>query len=121
MRPAEIAAAQAKVKEMQLNLSYATIRSPVTGVASRALQRQGAYINSVSESAKLTYVAALDPMFTRAAGVDPDGLTWPTFIARNLVPVTLGNVIGGTLLVGIVYWFVYLRRPGAARAEAQIE
>jgi formate/nitrite transporter FocA (FNT family) len=25
------------------------------------------------------------------------------------VPVTIGNVIGGTLLVGAVYWFVYLR------------
>jgi len=55
--------AQAKVKEMHLNLSYATIRSPVSGVASRALQRQGAYVNSTSESAKLTYVAALDPIW----------------------------------------------------------
>jgi membrane fusion protein, multidrug efflux system len=60
---AAVYSAQAKVKEMQLNLGYATIRSPVTGVASRSLQRQGAYINSLSESAKLTYVAALDPMW----------------------------------------------------------
>jgi len=28
----------------------------------------------------------------------------------NLVPVTVGNVIGGGVLVGGVYWFVYLRR-----------
>ena len=28
----------------------------------------------------------------------------------NLVPVTLGNIVGGGLLVGLVYWFVYLRR-----------
>ena len=55
--------AQAKVKEPQLNLGYTTIRSPVTGFASRASQRQGAYINSMSESAKLTYVAALDPIW----------------------------------------------------------
>jgi formate transporter len=27
----------------------------------------------------------------------------------NLVPVTLGNIVGGTLLVGAVYWLVYLR------------
>lgn len=27
----------------------------------------------------------------------------------NLVPVTIGNIIGGALMVGIVYWFVYLR------------
>jgi len=60
---AAVYSAQAKVKEMQLNLGYATIRSPVSGVASRASQRQGAYINSMSESAKLTYVAALDPIW----------------------------------------------------------
>jgi len=60
---AAVYSAQAKVKEMQLNLTYATIRSPVTGVASRALQRQGAYVNAMSESAKLTYVAALDPIW----------------------------------------------------------
>ena len=29
---------------------------------------------------------------------------------RNLVPVTLGNVIGGAGLVGGMYWFIYLRR-----------
>jgi formate/nitrite transporter FocA (FNT family) len=27
----------------------------------------------------------------------------------NLVLVTIGNVLGGTILVGLVYWFVYLR------------
>lgn len=38
-------------------------------------------------------------------GVDlPEGL-----LLVNLAPVTLGNLIGGTVLVGAVYWFVYLR------------
>lgn len=37
-------------------------------------------------------------------------LTWPAFL-WSLVPVTIGNLIGGGLLVGGVYWFVYLR-PG---------
>lgn len=31
-------------------------------------------------------------------------------MAYNLVPVTIGNVIGAGVLVGIVYWFVYLRK-----------
>ncbi len=60
---AAVFAAQAKVKEAELNLSYATIRSPVTGLASRSLQRQGAYVNSTAESANLTYVAAVDPVW----------------------------------------------------------
>src|SRR5262245_44484361 len=60
---AAVFSAQAKVTEQELNLGYATIRSPVTGMASRSLQRQGAYVNSMSDSAKLTYVAALDPIW----------------------------------------------------------
>jgi membrane fusion protein, multidrug efflux system len=60
---AAVYSAQAKVTEAELNLGYTTIRSPVTGLASRAVQRQGAYINAQSESANLTYVAAIDPIW----------------------------------------------------------
>jgi len=35
-------------------------------------------------------------------------LTWGNFFIQNLIPVTMGNVIGGAGLVGLVYWFVYL-------------
>ena len=49
----------------------------------------------------------------KSAG-DYPGLTWQAFAARNLVPVTLGNIVGGALLVGAVYWFVYLRGSRAA-------
>src|SRR5437764_1416101 len=41
-------------------------------------------------------------------------LTWGRFIWANLLPVTIGNIIGGALMVGAVYWFVYLR-PSARR------
>ena len=40
---------------------------------------------------------------------DLSHLTWGRFFGANLVPVTIGNVIGGALMVGAVYWFVYLR------------
>ncbi len=54
-------------------------------------------------------VTFFDPGFVAARGLDAHALTWGGFFARNLLPVTLGNVIGGALLVGGVYWFVYLR------------
>ena len=39
-------------------------------------------------------------------------LTWDRFFINNLLPVTIGNIIGGSIMVGLVYWFVYLRpRP----------
>ncbi len=42
---------------------------------------------------------------------DFPALTWSNFLVWNLVPVALGNIIGGALMVGAVYWFVYLRKP----------
>lgn len=43
----------------------------------------------------------------------PTPLEWGSFVVRNLIPVTLGNVVGGGMLVGIVYWEVYCRRAKA--------
>lgn len=37
-------------------------------------------------------------------------LTWSNFFFANLIPVTIGNIIGGSLMVGAVYWFIYLRK-----------
>jgi formate transporter len=36
-------------------------------------------------------------------------LTWENFLLGNLLPVTIGNIIGGAIVVGLVYWFVYLK------------
>lgn len=55
-----------------------------------------------------------EPAVLAAANLTPAAvtdLTWATFLIANLLPVTLGNVIGGGVLVGAVYWLVYLR-PG---------
>lgn len=43
------------------------------------------------------------------AGVDASGITWGSMFANNLLPVTLGNIVGGAVLVGLAYWFVYLK------------
>ena len=48
-----------------------------------------------------------------AAGTDYAALTWPVFFV-SLIPVTIGNIIGGGGLVGMVYWFVYLRKRNSA-------
>ena len=42
-------------------------------------------------------------------GIAADGLNWGTFLIRNEIPVTLGNIIGG-LFVGLMYWGIYLKK-----------
>jgi formate transporter len=49
-------------------------------------------------------------------GVSLDALTWSNFLF-SLVPVTVGNIVGGGVLVGAVYWFIYLR-PGQLRTKS---
>lgn len=48
----------------------------------------------------------------RSAGVALEQLTWGNYFASNMLPVTLGNIVGG---VGIAFtmWFSYLRKPKA--------
>ena len=42
-------------------------------------------------------------------GLAAEGLTIGTFILNNLIPATIGNMIGGMLVIGGGYWLVYLR------------
>lgn len=37
-------------------------------------------------------------------------VTWAQFFTVNLIPVTLGNIVGGALFVGAIYWYVYNRQ-----------
>lgn len=37
-------------------------------------------------------------------------LTWSNFFLMNLLPVTIGNIIGGSVMVGLAYWFIYIRK-----------
>jgi formate/nitrite transporter len=43
------------------------------------------------------------------------GLTWQAFFLNNLIPVTIGNIIGGVVFVAAAYWTCYLRPTMADR------
>lgn len=49
----------------------------------------------------------------------PAGLGWPGFIA-NLIPVTLGNIVGGSVMVALVYYLIY-RRPALREGRSGTE
>lgn len=54
-----------------------------------------------------------DPEFTSgiiaSTGIDLSTLNWGSFLVNNLLPVTIGNIIGGGVFVAAVYWSVFLR------------
>ncbi|WP_305046537.1 formate/nitrite transporter family protein [Geoalkalibacter sp.] len=47
-------------------------------------------------------------MLAGVPGLETPGLSWGGFWA-NLVPVTLGNILGGVIFVGFAYWYIHLR------------
>ena len=58
------------------------------------------------------FVKGFDAAFVAAVGDKVphlESLTWSNFFINNLIPVTIGNIIGGAVLVASVYWSVFLR------------
>lgn len=57
-------------------------------------------------------LAKTNPIYMEAAktsGINLDALTLKGFLVDNMIPVTIGNILGG-LFVGCVYWYLYLRK-----------
>lgn len=50
------------------------------------------------------------PAVASKTTLDLANLTWEGFVTRNLVPVTLGNIVGGAFFVATLYWYAYLRK-----------
>ncbi len=55
-------------------------------------------------------------MFFIPVGIFIGGVTWSQFFINNMIPATLGNIVGGAIFVACIYWFTYLR--GTKKAEA---
>lgn len=71
--------------------------------------------HSIANMYFIPYALAIkdfDPGFVetvRSSVPGLDLLTWQSFFASNLIPVTIGNIIGGAILVAAVYWAIFLR------------
>lgn len=70
-------------------------------------------------------LAKSNPKWVDAAaqyGVTPeklDHLNWITFFMQNELPVTLGNIVGGAILVAGVYWYVYKSEKTATEVNSE--
>jgi formate/nitrite transporter len=57
-------------------------------------------------------LAKQNPQWIAMSGLTAEqlaSLNWGTFFTKNLIPVTLGNIVGGTVMVGTLFW-VALRK-----------
>ena len=52
-------------------------------------------------------LAAGNDAYVQLLGLDVSGLNVGAFLLKNLLPVTIGNIIGGSLFVGGGYWLAY--------------
>jgi formate transporter len=58
------------------------------------------------------FIKMFDGKFVSVVGdkvANLDHLTWQRFLLNNLIPVTIGNIIGGAVLVAAAYWAIFLR------------
>lgn len=52
-------------------------------------------------------IVSANDAYVQLLGLDPSGLTVGSFLINNLLPVTIGNIIGGSVFVGMMYWLIH--------------
>lgn len=92
-----------------------TIIPPISAFVAAGFEHSIANIYFIP--AGLFIKAGAPDSFWNAIGKSPadfPAITWDNFIFANLIPVTAGNIVGGSVMVAAVYWFVYLRKKPPA-------
>lgn len=85
---------------------------PVAMFVSSGFEHSIANMFMVPTGIMIHHFAPLE--FWQAIGRSPADfadLTVLSFVTDNLIPVTIGNIIGGGVIVGLMHWMIYLR-PG---------
>jgi formate transporter len=82
---------------------------PITAFVAAGFEHSIANMYFIPYALSIKY---FDPEFVATVGdkvPNLDLLTWQAFFMKNLIPVTIGNIIGGAVLVATVYWAIFLR------------
>jgi membrane fusion protein (multidrug efflux system) len=87
---AAVEGARSRVQQAEINLSYTTIRSPVTGITSFARKQPGSFIAPGADSL-LTYVSALDPMRVNFSMSENELLRYRRLIAEKKLRPAAGE------------------------------
>jgi formate/nitrite transporter len=87
----------------------AAIIFPITAFVAAGFEHSIANMYFIPYALVIKY---FDPVFISVVGdkvLHLDRLTWGAFLFNNLIPVTIGNIIGGAVLVAATYWAIFLR------------
>lgn len=101
---AAVISAQGQVQSAELNLSYTTIRSPLTGLSSFAREQEGSYVTP-TQSGLLTYVYQLDPMWVNFSISENELLRYRDQITKGQLRFPPDNQFDVTVILadGSVY------------------
>ncbi|RXZ44072.1 efflux RND transporter periplasmic adaptor subunit [Crenobacter cavernae] len=72
---ASVAAAQARVKEAQINLGYTRVTAPISGMTSKEVRSEGSLV-STGDGGLLTKISQIDPMYVNFSFSDNDLLAF---------------------------------------------
>ena len=67
------------------------------------------------------YFGVCGLLTAQAYGITAESLTWFNFLVKALLPITLGNIVGGAGIVGCGYWLAYLHRTPYSADTAAAE
>jgi len=80
--------AEARVRQSELNLSYASVNAPIGGITGRAQQSIGSLVTPSTDSSLLTTLTQADPIWVRFALPEPGRLNF----SSSSVDSSLGTV-----------------------------
>jgi formate/nitrite transporter len=87
-----------------------TIIFPITAFVAMGFEHSIANMYFIPVGLAIKY---FDPAFTakfiEVTGTNLDKLNVANFFINNIIPVTLGNIVGGTVFVAGIYWMIFLK------------
>jgi len=93
-----------------MGLTVAQVPAVLDAAAKSVLTADQAALLAAGQALPADAVAAMAAFKAQVAAV----FNWKTFLVNNLVPVTLGNIVGGGFFVATFYWFSFLKKDASA-------
>ena len=105
---ASVAAAEAALKSANLDLSYTTVRAPISGLTSREVRSEGSLVTAGADSSLLTYIVQSDQLYVQFSVPESEAASLRTANAPGTAGVTVDvlDITGKMLAQGAKVEFI---------------